>query len=263
MSSWFQCVLTIAGFLFIAIGGLLLSRRYVTRRLVFSRDINDAVNYFGSAMAALYSVTLGLIAVASWQNYSDVDNLVSHEASTIGVIYRDVGGYPKEIRDEFRRRLREYTVFVIEKSWPAQRQGILLDQATMMITDLHQIMLDYEPPTIGRSVMHAEAMRKFNELIDLRRQRADKVDQGLPLVLWIVVAVGGILTLGVSYFFWIEDVRFHVLLLTLLTVFVALMIYLIASLDRPFRGNISVPPDSYRLIIERVMNPIDAAGKKF
>ena len=54
-------------------------------------------------MAALYSVTLGLIAVASWQNYSSVESLVSKEASTIGVLYRDVGGYPESLRTELRQ----------------------------------------------------------------------------------------------------------------------------------------------------------------
>ena len=168
MPSWLQALSTILGFLLVFISGLLLSRHYITKRLVFSRDINDAVNYFGSAMA---------------------------------------------------------------------------------------------PPTLGRSVRHAEAMRKFNELVNLRRQRVDKVDQSLPGVLWAVVAIGGLLTITASYFFWIEDTRFHVALLSMLTTFVALMIYLIAALDRPFHGNISVSSDSYQLVIDRIMNPIDSARK--
>ncbi len=254
-----MALLTVAVFLTVAIGGLLLCRRFISSHLVFSRDINDAVNYFGGAMATLYSVTLGLIAVASWQNYSSVESLVSKEASTIGVLYRDVGGYPEPLCGELRRTLRDYTVLVIEKTWPAQQHGVLLDDATFMLTDFHEKMLAYEPPSLGRMVMHAEAMRKFNELIDLRRQRVDRVDDGLPPVLWAVLAVGAMLTVGVTYFFGIKDTRFHALLLSMLTVFIALMVYLIAILDHPFRGIVSVTPDSYKLIVQRVMDPLDAA----
>ncbi len=253
------CLLIVSAFLTVSIGGLLLSRHYLTNRLIFSREINEAVNYFGCAMAALYSVTLGLIAVASWSNFSNVDALVSREAASIGVLYRDVGGYPEPLRTELRHALREYTVFVIEKVWPAQQHDILLDQPTAMLTNIHQKILDYEPTTMGRQVMHAEAMRKFNELVDLRRQRIDQVDSGLPAILWVVVCFGGLLTLSVSYLFFIEDIRFHILLLSMLTIFVASMIFLIAALDRPFLGAVSVTPESYRTVIQRVMDPLDAA----
>ncbi len=259
LPTWLLALLIVAVFMVVSIGGLLLSRHYVTNHLVFSREINDAVNYFGSAIAALYSVTLGLIAVASWANFSTVGGLVSKEAATIGVLYRDMGGYPEPLATDLRHELREYTTFVVEKVWPAQQHGVLLDQPTLMLTAMHEKIMAYEPPTSGKSVMHAEAMRRFNELIDLRRQRIDRVDDGLPAILWIVVCFGGLLTLGVSYLFWIEDIRFHVLLLSMLTVFIALMIFLIAALDRPFRGGVSVPPDSYTLIIQRIMDPLDAA----
>ena len=129
-----------------------------------------------------------------------------------------------------------------------------------MLTSIHQQLLDYEPPTLGRSVMHAEAMRKFNQLVDLRRQRIDRVDDGLPGILWFVVCFGGLLTLWVSYFFWIEDVRFHVLLLSMLSVFIGLMIFLIAALDRPFLGAVSVSSASYQTIIQRVVDPLDATA---
>ena len=259
LPTWLLALLIITVFMTLSIGGLLLSRHFVTTRLIFSREINDAVNYFGTAIAALYSVTLGLIAVATWADFSTVGGLVSREAATIGVLYRDMGGYPEPLATELRQDLRGYTTFVVEKVWPAQQKGILLDQPTAMLTTMHEKIMAYEPPTSGKSVLHAETMRRFNELIDLRRQRIDRVDDGLPTVVWVVVCLGAIITLGVSYLFWIEDIRFHILLLSLLTMFVALMIFLIAALDRPFRGQVSVSPDSYTMIIQRVMDPLDAA----
>lgn len=258
LPTWLFALLTVAVFLTVSIVGLLFSRHFITKRLLFSREINDAVNYFGTAIAALYSVTLGLIAVASWSNFSGVAALVSKEASTIGVLYRDVSGYPEPLRGDMRKALRAYTVFVVEESWPAQRHGQTINQPTSTVTKFHATMLSYHPADNGDTVMHAEALRKFNELLDLRRQRIDRVDDGLPAVLWVVLFIGGLLTIWVSYFFWIEDVRFHVLLLSMLSTFIALMIFLIASLDRPFRGDVSVPSTSYQTIITKVMDVLDA-----
>ena len=95
-------------------------------------------------------------------------------------------------------------------------------------------------------------------LADLRRQRADRVDDALPGVLWIVLLVGAFLMLISSYFFYVADVRFHVLLQSMLTVFVALMIFLIAALDHPFRGEVSVSSASYVTIVKKIMDPLDA-----
>ena len=211
-------------------------------------------------MAALYSVTLGLIAVAVWSNFSSVSNLVSKEASSIGVLYRDMGGYPEPLRGELRAKLRHYITFVIEKSWPMQQKGILNDDSTLMVADIHEQLMTYQPTDMGTQVLHAEAIHKFNEMADLRRQRVDQVDSHLPGTLWTVLLVGAALTILVGYFFWIEDTRFHILVQSFLTTFIALMIFLILALDRPFRGEVSVSADSYVTIRERVMDPLDHAA---
>ena len=206
-------------------------------------------------------MTVGLIAVASWQNYAAVSGLVSKEASTIGVLYRDVVGYPEPLRTELRHGLREYTVFLVDKVWPAQQTGQLLDEPTAMLTTIHGQLLSYHPPDSGASIMHAEAMHKFDDLIDLRRQRVDRVDEGLPGVLWVVVGIGALVTLVVRLFIWVDNVRVHALMLTLL-----------GDLRRPAgvphrRAGPAVPrhgerfsSQAYRLIVQRVMDPLDAAA---
>ena len=257
--TWLLALVVIGTFLTVSIGGLLFSRRHITKFLVFSREINEAVNFFGTAVAALYSVTLGLIAVAVWSNFSSVSGLVSKEASSIGVLYRDMGGYPEPMRGELRTKLRNYINFVIEKSWPLQQKGLLNDESTLMVTEIHERMLTYQPTDMGTQIIHAEAMHKFNEMADLRRQRTDLADSHLPATLWTVLLMGGALTILNGYFFFIEDTRFHIVLLSILTMFIALMIFLILALDRPFRGEVSVSADSYRTIRDRVMDPLDHA----
>ena len=261
MSSLLLALLIVAVAVFLAVAGLLVARRFVVRPLGFSRETNDTVNTFSFGITALYSVTVGLIAVASWQNYSSVAVLVSKEASTVGVLYRDVAGYPEPLRTELRRTLREYTTVLVEQVWPAQQEGRLLDAPTATLTTLHTQLLSYEPPSSGATIMHTRTMQKFDDLVDLRRQRVDRVGAGLPDVLWVVVGIGAFVTVAVRWFLWVDVLRVHILLLSLLTTFVALLIFLIAALDRPFRGRTSVPADAYRLIIERVMNPLDAAGR--
>ncbi len=260
--TWSLALLIIVAFVSLSLGGLLLSRHFVTKRLRFSREINDAVNYFGTAIAALYSVLLGLIAVASWANFSGVSGLVSKEAAAIGVLYRDVAGYPEPLCTDMRHQLRGYTVFIIEKAWPAQQHGKVLVDPAHRLTVIQRTLLAYDPPSNGQMAAHMEALHKYNEVLDLRRQRIDQINDSLPGVLWVAVLAGGALTIVVSYLFWIEDLRFHLLLLTMLSLFIALMVFLIAALDHPFRGDVSVTADSYRTILTGVMDVTDAEQSK-
>ena len=85
------------------------------------------VGFALSSFFVLFGLLLGLIAVATYQNYSNVSDIVDKEASSIGSLYRDFTGYPQPIRSQLQDRLREYARFTIEDGWPQQRKGIVPD----------------------------------------------------------------------------------------------------------------------------------------
>src|ERR1041385_8574627 len=107
----------------ISLMGLLFTRRFILPHLHYHDGTNDAVSGTVQAIGVFYGITVGLIAVGVWNTNSNASDLVSKEASSIGSLYRDVSGYPPPWRDELRSKLREYTVFVINEAWPAQRTG--------------------------------------------------------------------------------------------------------------------------------------------
>jgi hypothetical protein len=52
--------------------------------------ITEAVGSYLGAVCVFYGITLGLFAVATWQNYTDVETRVGEEAAAVGALYRDV-----------------------------------------------------------------------------------------------------------------------------------------------------------------------------
>src|SRR5947207_8057276 len=107
----------------VSIIGLFVTRRLIMPRLHYHDGANDAVSGTVQAIGVFYGITVGLIAVGVWNTHSNSADLVSKEAASIGALYRDVSGYPAPSRDELRSKLREYTVFVINEAWPAQKKG--------------------------------------------------------------------------------------------------------------------------------------------
>ena len=238
----------------VSLFGLFLARRFLIRRFHPSEGINDAISGTVQAIGVFYGITVGLIAVAVWNTYSQAGEMVSREAASIGAIYRDVGGYPSPLREELRSEIRAYTVFVIEKAWPAQRSGHAPEGGGEIVDRLQSALFSFEPSTQGQAALHSETLRAYNSLIEYRRLRIDAVESGLSDVMWAVIWVGAVISIGVAYFFRIDDAKLHALLVSLMAGFLAVVIFMIVINDKPFYGSVSVSADPYKLVLDRVID---------
>jgi ABC-type multidrug transport system fused ATPase/permease subunit len=247
----------IIGFLeVLAMIGLFAVRRWLQPHLKYTSSVSDPVSGTVQAIGVFYGITVGLIAIGVWNTNSSANELVSREATAIGTLYRDVSGYPEPLRQELRSKLREYTVFIIEQAWPAQitGDGQSILGGTRLIDDFQAKLFAYEPSTPGQVALHNEAMHAYNNLIEYRRLRIDAVNSGLSFVMWVVIWAGAIISIGVAYFFDVDDWKLHAILVGLMAGFVGLVIFMIIINDRPFFGYVSVSPDPYKLILERLID---------
>jgi hypothetical protein len=215
--------------------------------------INDLVGYALGAFGVFYGLLLGLLAVATYQNSSSVDETVAREAASLAALYRDVSSYPQPVRADLQKRLQDYTRFVIDKAWPAQRRGEVPQGSVQMMDEFQQVLTQFEPTTKGQEILHGEALRAYNDMILLRRLRINAINAGIPGVMWYVVAVGAIInTLLILCFRMRVDI--HLVIGGVLSFFVGVVIFLVAAMDNPFRGEVSVGPDAFELIYDTLMN---------
>lgn len=253
MSQLQLALLMVASIEAISLFGLFLVRRLVLPHLRFHDGINDAISGTVQAIGVFYGITVGLIAVGVWNTHSNAQDVVSKEASAIGALYRDVTGYPQPVREKLQSDIKSYTKALIEQIWPAQQEGRLLDVGTRLMDDLQSTLYSFEPTTQGQTVLHGETVRAFNNLIAYRRLRIDAVAGSLSAVMWAVIWVGAAISIGVAYLYRIDDPRIHTILVSLMAGFLGVVLFMIVINDRPFTGRNSIPPDSYRLILDHLI----------
>lgn len=254
MSSLRAALLLVAFVELVSLIGLLLARRYLVPKLHYGDGINDAVSGIVQAVGVFYGITVGLIAVAVWNTYTSASGLVSNEATAIGALYRDVNGYPSPLREELREKLRDYTVFVINDVWPAQKSGQLPKGGTARMDEFQHALYAFEPATQGQLALHTETLRAYNSLIEYRNLRRDAVDSGLSITMWAVIWLGAAISIGVAYFYRIEDVKLHAALVSLMAGFLALVLFMITINDKPFYGYASIPSTPYQIILDNVID---------
>jgi len=233
--------------------GMTLVRRRVLPRLHIHVQDSEFAGAMVQSVMVFYGLAVALIAVSVWQTYSDVSTTVSHEAIALAALYRDVSSYPEPVRAELQGELRDYVRQIIDESWPLQRHGKVPTAGVAMINDFQKVLTTFEPTTEGQKLLHSETLSAYNKMVEARRLRLDSVQTGLPGVMWVVILFGAIIGLSSTFFFRVEDARLHAILVTLLATFMALVIFMIFALDRPYRGDLGVAPDPYQLIHDQLM----------
>ncbi len=251
--TWLLAVLIVGTFTLLSVAGLFATRRLIRRLMGPPPHHNEGVDSYVHVAVLLYGLIAGLVAVAAWEQRSAVDDKVSQEASSLAALYRDVSTYPQPWNTRLTHELRDYTAYVINVAWPQQRAGIIPAQGVQYIDAVGNTLDAYEPKTEGQKVVHAAALDQFNRYVELRRARLHEVNSGLPFALWMVIITGGVITILLTYFHALDRFRVHVIMTVFAAVMISLLIFMIAVVDHPLRGEVGVGPDAFQLVYKQLM----------
>ena len=237
-----------------ALVSLYFFRRWLLPKLRIHSDA--ALFYINAVMQSsmlLYGLVAALTAVSVWQRHSQVEDVVSTEATSIASLWRDLDGYPQPARDAMQEVLRGYTLQIIQDAWPLQQKGQVPRQGVEWMVRFHTQLYAFEPVTEREKILYGETLSAYNRLTQARRARLDAVNTALPGVMWCVLLPGAMGCLLLGLLFPIEDTRFEAVLVVALSGFLAMVLFVIISLDHPFRGPMGVTAESYQLVYDQLM----------
>ncbi len=253
LPNWLFGVLTLGVFVAFGLTGLCLTRGWVRRLHHAEHAYNDIIGFYMAGVTVLYGVSVGLLAIGAWATYADVQGRVDHEAAALGGLYRDIDAYPEPARSIMEDDLRRYARGVIDVGWPMQRRGIVPNNASPMLSDFQKHFMAFEPQNERQNILAAEAYKAFNDLTESRRNRLNSVTVEMPGPLWALVIAGAVICIAVSWFFHTESFSVHFWMTVLFSSLLGLLIFLIAVLDNPYRGKVSVSPEPLERVYQQIM----------
>ena len=246
-------ILMIAVFVVFYWLGAIFLRPFLRQFIKSTRAANDVVGYILSCFCVFYGLLLGLIAVTAYQNGSDTAANVTREAAALSALYEDVSRYPDPYGQNLTWLLRDYTRYTIKYAWPLQQRGIVPAEGTIRARAFQEKLLDFQPQNPAEEILHAEALRQFNNFLEARRMRLFSVNTCIPAVMWYVVILGAVLTMVMV---WLFDMKLlgHMLLGGMLAAYLGTMIFLIAAMDNPFRGEVSVSAEPFEALYKHMVS---------
>lgn len=250
--TWQLAVGLISLYVTVSIAGLLFLRGWIYRTFDVRVENNEMTNGIFSGVGVLYGLLVGLVAVAGWENFNDVDNLVAKEAATAGALYRDISALRPPAKARLQGHIRHYLEDVIHVAWPLHRKGIVDSEGAKTLSKLHAELTHYKPVAGADEDLFQEALTAFNRLSEARRLRLGEVATGIPAVFWIVIIAGAFLNLPLLYLFHTTRLRTHVAATGVYALFMGSMLFLLVAVDNPLRGEVSIPPDSFQEILDNL-----------
>jgi hypothetical protein len=247
MPLWVLSTLAVIGAVAVSVSGLLLIRKLVTVPVLQSR--NDVTGFMHAVVGVLYAVLLAFTVLAAWERYDEADNVSDHEANAVADLYRAAGAYPEDSRLHLRARLRSYVQAVIVDEWQQLARGRASNHAWAPYNDIWRAYLAFRPGSEQESLWHRQSLAWLGDLGDYRRMRLMHAESSIPVVLWVVLSVGGIVTVGFSCAYGINSALAHSVLTGGLAGMLALILVVLSALAHPFRGEISVKPEAFTEVL--------------
>ncbi len=219
-----------------------LAGAWVVRRKqwMVNRDDNDAVALTHAFAGVLYAVALGLMVVNVQSGYTEVKAVVMQEANQIEDIYIDASGLSGSGRETIQSMARAYIEDVLGEWNSIADQPESEFPSHESVQQLSIAVLDYEPESDKEHIIYAEIFSGLNHLLDLRRERLHLGRDGVGPVTWLIVALGALITIGMTWFYETRDSSTHYGLVGTMSAMFGLMIFLIIAMDHPILGQFSV-----------------------
>ncbi|WP_432019871.1 DUF4239 domain-containing protein [Streptomyces sp. 1222.5] len=250
---WLFLVVFVGCFVVFAVVGLAFFRRMARRLFGPEPHWSDLVHLLFESCVAFYSLLLALLAVVTYQNYAHAEQTVTEEASALSVLYRDIAGFPPPYREPLRKELRNYTRYVVDEAWPEQRRGTVPMEGVSRTSKFQKMLFEVEPKTTQERLLQSTSIAQFNAFVAARRARLDAIPTHLPQILWIILVLGMLISIAVTWFLPVERTRPHAAVCVTYTIISSLVLSLVAAMDYPFRGALSVSPRPFELLLATVM----------
>jgi hypothetical protein len=209
---------------------------------------NEIAGFKFATVGVIYAVLLAFTVIVVWEKFNDAQSAVANEAGATAALFRYAQGKEPEAI-AMRTALTNYLKAAIDDDWPAMA-GEAESPATVHALDsLYATAMALERSGSRGAAGMEEVFQQLDNVTAARRLRLHLATGLVPNVIWSVLFVGALLTIGFTLFFGSENLLAQVAMTGVLSVLVTMGLVVIISIDHPFTGPVYIQPDALDLVL--------------
>ena len=210
-------------------------------------ELKDPTSSLFRVVGMLVSLMLSLAFAEVVLQQRAVENAVDREAIAIGDTFMDLRRFGVEKTRESQTILLDYTQVVIDDDWPALANDKLSDNTRALKQQLLDSVWNLEPATPAEEKLLSQILADIDVISEHRWIRLDNALSEPPVYIYAII-FGFLVTMACFGVY-----RPHtplIALVSLYTVFIGLVLYLVLAISDPFRGGLTVDPVAFEHLIE-------------
>ena len=206
------------------------------------KALNEVNAWQMGVLGTTYGVILGFMLFTVWNDFRAAEIDVALEAASLLNVHNIAAGLPSPEREAMRQLTVKYAEATVNQEWPAMHNQQENHAAGLVLGQMWQVLTvaQSKNPEETNSIDHVTTA--MTALADRRRLRQEQHENQLPKVLWILLVVGGLVTVTSSCLLGNDKKWLHYGQVVALTFVVAVTLTAIADLARPFEGAVNVAP---------------------
>jgi Protein of unknown function (DUF4239) len=241
-------------FVVVVFGGGSVTGLSIVRRMVpldqLQKNHEVAGVTFG-VLGALYGLILAFVIVAAWERFNLANYSAHDEATAAESLYKLGTAFPDPLRTQLDSAVLEYAHRVIEEEWP-HMANMSFRGGREGAHKLWAIVLGYRTSDNREQMLVDKAIDQLNQISLARSQRFLFYDDDLPSVVWTVIYLGCLITIGFSYFFGSNVFRAQVVMCAFFSILLGMTILAILELAHPYQGIVTISDQPFRYAIARM-----------
>ncbi|GAB5899089.1 bestrophin-like domain [Mycolicibacterium mageritense] len=255
IGAWLLLAIVLVGGVALAVGSVLLAGRLIARDA--RPEHNSILSPFLTVVGLVYGALLGFTVVVGWQQFLSAETNVSNEAATLTTLYRQTVAMPQPEQAQVREQLRIYANALQGPEWGKQEFGGISNHGRAALTQLYRIV-GAKKPEAAASPIDQQFLSQLSVLASDRSARILNAKPRIPTLLWCALIFGGFVLIMITSFMRLANSRAHMILVSAVTVLLALLLFLIFALDHPYGPN-GVTPRPISHAVE-VFDLVDAGN---
>ena len=246
----------VGGVIIVALAVVALARRLFSPESL--RQGHDATGNLLAIVGTLYAVLLGLIVVDAMARFEKAMEIVQLESNCLADVYLLAERLPEPQQTRVQNLCRTYAEQVVNLEWPSMERARMSMAARRTALALAQSLNDFEPETEAHKTVYPCMLEEIRELWDKRRDRAGTAQYGIPVVEWVSLILGGVVTIFFAGLFSVGNSRLQTVITTLAALVIGLNLYLVCLFGYPFAGELSVSSRPFQIDLDVFRGVYDA-----
>src|SRR5882724_1159783 len=187
----------------VALAGLRFVRKRYPAEVL--KENHEVAAIIFNAFGLLYGVVVAFVVFVTWGGYDDAKKNLEMEANEADDIFHITKTFPDPARRMIQQGLIDYIASVYNDELKRMSQGDISLQSNRSMARLITVFYQIDDKSVPNRELYAESLTRLNNLAQYRRIRIFAGNDTVPFAVWLVLLVGGVITISYTYFFGMRN----------------------------------------------------------